>query len=157
MKPTSAFTFRQNPSAPTRYILTGHRGLPVEGFPAKYVQGANKGAAYIGFRGTVINKGGHRRFSHTIELDKSKTVTGVNFDPSNPGKTYGDFGADARLVEVGEAKAYINIWFFAGLKDEAESLYGKWVSGELPEIASVDVAPVTGVEAKKIRGLELPD
>ena len=152
MKPTSIFTFRQNPVAPTRYILTKHRGLPIAGFPATYLRGSYKGEAYIGFRATVVSKPGHRRFTHTIEIDKGQTVTGVNFYPATPGKTYGDFGNDALLIEIGDGGKHLTIWFFKDRKAAAETLYGKWTSGELPDVASVDVAPLPGVDVKKSGG-----
>ncbi len=145
-KPDAIFIFQQSQSAHSRYLLHEHRGIDIPDFPAVYVRGNNAGKKYIGFRATVQNKPGHRHFTHSLELDKARMVTGLNFTPEFPRKAYGDYKADGLLIEFSKDWKHLTMYFFQGMKCNAANLFQRWVAGELPETAVADALPL---ETKK--------
>jgi hypothetical protein len=144
MKPAATFLFEKLPSASTRYKLKEHRGEDIPGFPAVWVRGPEKGNEYVGFRATVNHKPGHRHFSHTIEVAKNKTVTGLNFAPEHPRRAFGDFGEYGLLIEFSETGDHLTVLFFEGMKEAAPSLFQLWVSGEIEETPAADSVPLAG-------------
>jgi len=103
MKPDAIYTFRQFPTAHTRYIQAGKHGdYSPDGFPAVYVRGELKGMPYVGFRNHVVENTGHRKFTHAIEGRDARMYTGFNFDPGHPRRVYGDFNGDALLIEFSQ-------------------------------------------------------
>lgn len=142
MTADAIYMFQQKDDARTRYKLIDHRGADIPDFPAAWKKGPEAGKKYVVFRGTVNNKPGHRQFSHTVELDKGRTVTGVNFAPETPDRTWGDYVADALLIDFSDSGKRITIYFFKDMKEESQSLFHKWVEGELPELAAADFLPL---------------
>jgi hypothetical protein len=142
MKPEAVYIFEKCPRSSTRYKLAGHRGTDIPNFPAQWVKNGKAGKAgekYIGFRDTAVNnRPGHRQFSHTLELDKGRTVTGLNFSPEYPRQAYGDYGSDALLIEFSETGERLTILFFIGRKEAAQALFQSWTAGEIPETAAAD-------------------
>jgi hypothetical protein len=133
--------FEQCPAAHTRYKLIAHRGVDIPDFPAQWVKDGKAGKAgekYVGFRETVNRKPGHQQFSHTVELDKGRTVTGVNFAPEFPRLAFGDYRADALLIEFSETWGRLTIRFFRGMKEAAQNLFQSWQAGEIPETTAAD-------------------
>jgi hypothetical protein len=147
MKPDAVYIFEQCPGAHTRYKLIEHSGADIPDFPATWVnncKGGKAGEKYIGFRHTVNHKAGHRRFEYTLELDKARTVTGLNFAyDDNPYIAFGDYGADAVLVRLRFTctKECITVMFFKGKKEAAQALFQSWAAGELLEAAAVEALP----------------
>jgi hypothetical protein len=150
MKPDAIYTFGQSETAHTRYILMKHRGADVREFPAVYVRGSMAGKKYVGFRSTVQNLPGHRSFSHTIELDKGRTVTGLNLVPEYPRKAYGDYNGDGLLIEFSEDWKNITMYFFRGMSKQSASLFQKWTADadELALTVDADALPLP-LETKK--------
>jgi hypothetical protein len=146
MRPKAVFIFDQCPGHKTRYKLTEHRGADIPGFPAVWKRGPEAGNKYIGFRETVNHKPGHRRFSHTLELDKGRTVTGLNFAPEYPRQAYGDYKQDGLLIRFSDTGERLTILFFADMKEAAQNLFQLWAVGELSEIPAADTLPL---ETKK--------
>jgi hypothetical protein len=145
MKPDAIYIFEQCPSAHTRYKLIEHRGLEIPDFPAQWVKDGKAGKAgekYIGFRETVNHKPGHRQFSHTVELDKGRTVTGLNFSPEYPRRACGDYRADGLLITFSETWQRLTILFFRGMKEAAQSLFQLWTEGEIPETTAAETLPL---------------
>jgi hypothetical protein len=149
MKPIAVYEFGQCPEHHTRYKLNEHRGGDIPGFPAIWQRGKYAGQKYIGFRETVNNKPGHRHFSHTIELEKARTVTGLNFTLENPRRAYGDFGTDGLLIEFSDTWDTLKILFFRGQKETAQSLFQKWLAGEVSETLEADTMPLPYEAIKK--------
>jgi hypothetical protein len=143
MNANSIYVFTQSPKARTRYILTAHTGTDIAGFPACYKKGENKGKGYIGYRETVQKKPGHRQFTHCIEMDGGRMVTGLNFTPETPRRSFGDYGGHAVLVGMSEAGDTITMFFFLDGKQTAQSLFEKWNCGKLSGAASPDVVKLT--------------
>jgi hypothetical protein len=145
MKPDSIYVFEQCLLAHTRYKMIEHSGADIPDFPAQWVNNGKAGKAgekYIGFRETVNHKSGHRQFSHTLELDKGRTVTGLNFAPDNPRRAFGDYGMDALLICFSETWGRITIQFFTGKKEAAQTLFQSWTAGEIPETAAAEALPL---------------
>ena len=145
MKPDAIYIFKQCSLARTRYKLLAHRGTDIPDFPAVWVKDGKAGKAgekYIGFRETVQRKSGHRQFSHTVELDKGRTVTGINFAPEYPRMAYGDYKTDGLLIEFSDSWERLTIHFFQGKKEAAQNLFQLWTAGEIPEIAAADSLPL---------------
>jgi hypothetical protein len=142
MKPNTEYVFEKCPTKHTRYKLINHRGEDIPDFPAVWKRGTDKGKAYIGFRETVNHKPGHRQFSHTIELDRGRTVTGINFVPEYHRRAFGDYAGDGLLIEFSDSWDRLTIWFFRGMKEAAQNLFQRWVAGELPETPAADALPL---------------
>jgi hypothetical protein len=143
MKANAIYVFTQSQTAHTRYLLTVHHGADIAGFPACYKRGENKGKSYIVYRETVQKKPGHRQFTHCIELNDGHMVTGLNFTPETPRRSYGDFGEYALLVEFSETGDTITVYFFSDMKEAAQTLFEKWNYGELSGTAAPDEVRLT--------------
>jgi len=144
MKPDAIYVFRKGAKVKTRFLLTERRGdyFP-SNFPAVYKRGEKQGRFYVGFRETVNRpRPGHRFFTHTVELDNSRTVTGLNFAPEYPLKAFGDYRGDALLIEFSDSRDYIKIMFYKGMAAVAQSLFQKWVTMGLPETTEADSLPL---------------
>jgi hypothetical protein len=135
MIPDAIFIFDQSPAAPTRYKLIEHHGVDIPDFPAQWVKDGKAGKAgeqYIGFRPTMNNKPGHRQFTHTLEMAKARTVTGLNFTPEHPRRAFGDYGADALLIEFSQDWKRLAIMFFKDMRETSQSLFQSWAAGIQP-------------------------
>jgi hypothetical protein len=143
MKPDAVFVFTLSPEAHTRFIETLHAGADIAGVPACYKVGVNKGKRYIGFRETVQKKPGHRKFEYCVELDRGRMVTGLNFTPETPRRSFGDYGGHAVLVELSETGDTITMYFFLGRKEAAQTIFEKWNCGELSGMAAADAVRLT--------------
>jgi hypothetical protein len=143
MNADSIYVFTRSPKAHTRYILTAHAGADIAGFPARYKQGEYKGKEYIGYRGTVQSKPGHRQFTHCIELDRGRMVTGLNFAPETPRRSFGDYGGHAVLVELSETRNEITVYFFLDKEGTKQTLFERWNCGELSGVAAPDMVKLT--------------
>jgi hypothetical protein len=149
MKPDSIYCFEQCPEARTRYRLTSHYGADIPNFPARWVKdckGGKAGERYIGFRDKKDQKAGHRQFTHALELEKARMVTGLNFDAATPRRAFGDYGADALLIAFSDDWQRLTILFFNGQKEAAQSIFQSWIAGDIPEIAA---AAAPRLETKK--------
>ncbi|MDR2632756.1 MAG: hypothetical protein LBC51_03920 [Treponema sp.] len=143
MNADAVFVFTQSPAAHTRLIETLHTGADIADFPAIYKVGANKGKRYIGYRETVQKKPGHRQFTHCIELDRGRMVTGLNFTPEMPRRSFGDYGGHAVLVELSKTRDKIIMYFFLNEKEAAQTIFEKWNCGELSGMAALDAVRLT--------------
>jgi hypothetical protein len=143
MNADAVYRFKQSPKAHTRYIETLHAGADIADFPARYKAGGNKGKSYIGYRETVQKKSGHRQFTHCVELDRGRMVTGLNFTPETPRRSFGDYGGHAVLVELSETGDTITMYFFLERKEAAQTIFEKWNCGELSYTAAPDTVRLT--------------
>ena len=154
MRPDAVYTFEKCPAAPTRFKLIEHTGADVPNFPAVWKvnsPGGKKGEQYVGFRDKVVQKPGGRHWDYAIELwkekyltesgkpaTKTKQCTGFNFDPKFPGKSCGDYEGYGLLIKFSDDWRRLTIWFFEGMANQKQSLFQKWVAGEMPELAAAD-------------------
>jgi hypothetical protein len=150
MRPDAIFVFERCPAAKTRFKLVEHRGTDIPNFPAQWLKNCKSGIAgekYIGFRETVNHKPGHRQFSHTLELDKGRTVTGLNFTPEHPHLAFGDYGTDGLLIEFSDARERLTIMFFRGEKEATQNLFQAWTAGYL--VTQTAATDTLSLETKK--------
>ncbi|MBO4630104.1 MAG: hypothetical protein J5687_09160 [Treponema sp.] len=136
-KNNAKYIFEQKEDAPTRYILKSKEGADVPNFPAEYKRGADKGKKYIGFR---RNETYSDKFTHIFELAAGSVFTGVNFptQEENKNKVFGNTKNpkglnrnDAVLIEFKNEGKIIEINFFFGQAVNAETLYNRWIAGNL--------------------------
>ena len=154
MRPDSIYVFEKCPAAPTRFKLIGHKGADIPNFPATWLvnsPGGKKGERYVGYRNKVTQKIGGRHWDYAIELGKekyttesgevkTKTVqcTGLNVTPKFPNKFCGDFNGYGLLIEFSDSGNCLTIYFFKDMRDQKQSLFQKWISGEILEVAAGD-------------------
>ena len=149
MRPDSIYVFEKCPAAHTRYKLIEHTGADVPNFPAVWLvncKGGKKGERYVGYRNKVTQKIGGRHFDFALELDGGRIVTGLNFTPEFPGRSCGDFNGDGLLVEFSDSGNHLTVWFFEGMANQKQSLFQKWISGEILEVAAGDSLPLAGIK-----------
>ena len=140
MKPDAIYYFSRIPEYPTRYKQTRHRGISIQDFPSVYKKGKHKGESYIVFRRTSDYFAQTRqRFSHTLELAKSKIITGMVFLPEYPQQSYGVYKDFCLLIEFSENFNQLVLWFFKGLQEAAPLLFQKRLAGQIAEIARTEV------------------
>jgi hypothetical protein len=138
VKADAKYTFRQM-AAVTRYELIAHEGADIPDFPDHGKRGAVKGKYYIAFRDYKNNRPGHRQFTHAISFGNNRMITGLTLPPETGGKSWGDYGNDAILIE--KAPDTITMLFFIGLKDSAQAIFQKWLAGEVVETAAAVPLP----------------
>jgi len=137
MKPDAIYYFDRIPEYKTRFIQTGHKGKIIPGFPSVYKSGKYAGKGYVVFRKTsgFYSQG---RFTHAIELAKSRIVTGLSFMPEYPRQSYGANKEYAILIEFSKDFENLEIWFFKGLQEATPRLFLTKQAGGIPEVVKND-------------------
>ena len=139
MKPDAIYYFSRIPEYRTSYRQTGHRGRIIPQFPSVYKKGKYKGDKYIIFRKTSdYYNCVHLRFSHALELAKSRIITKLVFMPEYPCQSYGAYENYGVLIEFSEDFNQLALWFFKGVQEAAPILFQRKVSGQIPEITKTD-------------------
>jgi hypothetical protein len=135
MKPDAIYYFNRIPEYQTRFIQTGHKGKIITGFPSVYKNGKYAGRGYVAFRKTSgFYRQGCYRFTHIIELAKSRIVTGLSFMPEYPRQSYGTYKTYGLLIDFSEDFKRLTIWFFKGLQEATPRLFLTKQAGGIPEV-----------------------
>jgi hypothetical protein len=88
-----------------------------------------------------------------LAKDKAR-ISGINFRPDFPNRTWGDTrnpalgGNDALLIELSPDWQSMVIYVFEGQAAAAQSLFEKWVSGELSLTLEADALALNEAEKK---------
>ena len=155
--PTGRIDLRRNPKTEgwyRSYIAYRKTGKISNTLLGTYKTGEFKGQEFLVLeQGAPFNPVMNDRYSHFLystnealgfkkkqikpASPKKALITGLNFDPLFPGKSYGDGGIygdnknDAFLFEFDDCMEKLSIWIFEGQKNQRRNLFQKWVSGNL--------------------------
>jgi hypothetical protein len=140
MKPDAIYYFSRIPEWRTRYKQIGHKGKIISGFPSVYKTGKYKGEKYVVFRkASCYYNQGYQRFSHVLELAKSRIVTGLIFMPEYPRQSYGAYKEYGLLIDFSEDFNQLAVWFFKGLQEAVPVLFQKKQAGQIPEVTKSEM------------------
>jgi hypothetical protein len=135
MKPDAIYYFDRVPEYQTRFIQTKHEGKIISNFPSFYKTGKHKGKGYVIFRRTSrYYNHGHLTFTHTIELAKSRIVTGMSFMPEYPRQSHGGYKTYGLLIEFSEDFNRLEIWFFKDMQEATPRLFLIKQAGGIPKV-----------------------
>jgi hypothetical protein len=147
MKPDSKYIFVRSQTNKEAYILDILLGEPVRYLLGTY---SRTGKDFITFEGTLHQdktgrKWGKSFYTLNSELcakrgKKKVRISGVNFTPENPHRTFGDFEGWAFLAEFSPDMQNLTLLFFKDMAHLAGELFQKWQSSEL--VLSPDVKPI---------------
>jgi hypothetical protein len=151
MKADAKYRFEKSPTAKTAYLLTGKAGADIPAVLGEYVRGANKGRQFIYADKTQYQKPGGTDVEYSLYTTnkeaigtsgkKRRRISGFNLTPENPHRAFGDYGNDALLIEFSKDEKELELYFFKDMKTAAQTIFEKWIAGEVPETVEADALP----------------
>ncbi|GBR76095.1 hypothetical protein NO2_0703 [Candidatus Termititenax persephonae] len=159
IRPDSIYKFIRN--GKTAYILNDCRGENISNLLGEYKRNKYAGQQYLYFDNRLTQKQGGRYFAKSLfstnqalcaehmakfgyhgagKRKPKANITGLNFLPENPYKSFGDFKDYAVLAEFSEDMERLTLYFFRDQKNTAETLFQKWLAGEL--VLAPDIKPM---------------
>jgi hypothetical protein len=165
-RPNSHYYFKQSEMSQTAYVLENIKGVEIPNLLGIYTRHKLYGGRQFVYFDSRITHNGNRYYAKSLFSTNSilcaehkkrfgfkgvgdkkpkANITGLKFLPENPLKAFGDYeNADGKnwaiLAEFGNGDRSLDLYFFEGQKNAAETLFEKWIAGEI--VLTPDILPV---------------
>ncbi|GBR75998.1 hypothetical protein NO2_0617 [Candidatus Termititenax persephonae] len=166
MQASSHYSFSQSEVSQTAYVLENIKGREIPHLLGVYTRHKVYGGRQFVYFDSRITHNGNRHYAKSLfstnpilcaehqkrfgfsgvgDKKPKANITGLKFLAEYPQKAFGDYANAsgknwAILAGFGNGNKSLGLYFFEGQKHAAETLFEKWIAGEL--VLAPDIKPM---------------